>query len=698
MKRAWKMKAVLVPLVFAGLLFPVTVFADEQVSPSPVSVESVSDERDVETAMPVSEDVNDAELLNVAEEPGDDQEKVVIPDTNSSQSEEAVLEQTIEEETADARSGEEPAGSPADEETAPAADEESAPAETAEETEEEFLLREQDTLNGRVEIDGYEYLYRDGVQLKGFQIHDGKMLYCTPNGKIVKGGPYRLETEGNKSYYYFDKETGDLQTGWVEIDGKQHYFDEAGTFGEGLGRMAQGQKKIGGYWYMFDKSPGGGRMMTGFVHIPSQNKIVYYDEKGSMGDGLGRMLYGQQRINDAWYMFQEGSGAMRTGFYTHPNQKKTVYYSESGEMGEGLGKMQYGQKKVGGYWYYFMQGTGAMKTGFLKIASQNKIVYYNEEGAVGRGLGRMQYGQKKIGGYWYKFRQGTGAMETGFVNIPAQKKIVYYSESGEMGQGLGRMQYGQKKIGGYWYMFKQGTGAMETGFVNIPTQKKIVYYSESGEMGQGLGRMQYGQKKIGGYWYKFKQGTGAMETGFVDIPSQNKRVYYDEKGTMGQGLGRMLYGGQTINGKYYYFDKGTGALNDVRTDWRQASERLDSIGWDLRKAFNWAAGCSYQTQSTNLTSRQYADYTFRNRRGNCYGMAAVFYEMAKALGYEAYHMSGSVPLASGGYGPHSWVEVIMNGTTYVCDPDFTHETGSNGYMIHYGQSGTWRYSGRTRMR
>ena len=564
MKRAWKMKAVLVPLVFAGLLFPVTVFADEQVSPSPVSVESVSDERDVETAMPVSEDVNDAELLNVAEEPGDDQEEVVIPDTNSSQSEEAVLEQTIEEETADARSGEEPAGSPADEETAPAADEESAPAETAEETEEEFLLREQDTLNGRVEIDGYEYLYRDGVQLKGFQIHDGKMLYCTPNGKIVKGGPYRLETEGNKSYYYFDKETGDLQTGWVEIDGKQHYFDEAGTFGEGLGRMAQGQKKIGGYWYMFDKSPGGGRMMTGFVHIPSQNKIVYYDEKGSMGDGLGRMLYGQQRINDAWYMFQEGSGAMRTGFYTHPNQKKTVYYSESGEMGEGLGKMQYGQKKVGGYWYYFMQGTGAMKTGFLKIASQNKIVYYNEEGAVGRGLGRMQYGQKKIGGYWYKFKQGTGAMETGFVNIPTQKKIVYYSESGEMGQGLGR----------------------------------------------------------------------------------------------------MLYGGQTINGKYYYFDKGTGALNDVRTDWRQASERLDSIGWDLRKAFNWAAGCSYQTQSTNLTSRQYADYTFRNRRGNCYGMAAVFYEMAKALGYEAYHMSGSVPLASGGYGPHSWVEVIMNGTTY----------------------------------
>jgi hypothetical protein len=72
-------------------------------------------------------------------------------------------------------------------------------------------------------------------------------------------------------------------------------------------------------------------------------------------------------------------------------------------------------------------------------------------------------------------------------------------------------------------------------------------------------------------------------------------------------------------------------------------------------------------------------------------MAAMFCEMAKCIGYEAHQISGKVPLRAGGYGPHSWVEVTIDGTVYVCDPDFTNETGRNGYMIAYGQSGTWRY-------
>jgi hypothetical protein len=78
-------------------------------------------------------------------------------------------------------------------------------------------------------------------------------------------------------------------------------------------------------------------------------------------------------------------------------------------------------------------------------------------------------------------------------------------------------------------------------------------------------------------------------------------------------------------------------------------------------------------------------------------MAAMFCEMAKSMGYEAHQISGKVPFLAGGYGPHSWVEVVVNGTTYVCDPDFTNETGYNGYMINYGQSGTWRYVKETTM-
>lgn len=56
-----------------------------------------------------------------------------------------------------------------------------------------------------------------------------------------------------------------------------------------------------------------------------------------------------------------------------------------------------------------------------------------------------------------------------------------------------------------------------------------------------------------------------------------------------------------------------------------------------------------------------------------------------------------MPSRSGGATPHSWVEVVINGSTYVFDPDFTHETGRNGYQISYGTSGTWVYSGYRRI-
>ena len=130
-----------------------------------------------------------------------------------------------------------------------------------------------------------------------------------------------------------------------------------------------------------------------------------------------------------------------------------------------------------------------------------------------------------------------------------------------------------------------------------------------------------------------------------------------------------------------------------------AKERLDQIGWDLKAAFNYASSVPYYGRQQDPTFPQddqtsmewYAEYGFNNGKGNCYVMAAMFCEMAKLLGYDAHQISGRVPLKAGGYGPHSWVEINFDGTTYVCDPDFTEETKRNGYMITYGQSGTWKY-------
>ena len=133
---------------------------------------------------------------------------------------------------------------------------------------------------------------------------------------------------------------------------------------------------------------------------------------------------------------------------------------------------------------------------------------------------------------------------------------------------------------------------------------------------------------------------------------------------------------------------------DKKNRYPKAAAVLNQVGWDLKAAFQWSAGMKYSKYTATAApgTEYYANYGFTCKTGNCYVMAATFCEMARELGYDAKQISGSVPLRSGGYGPHSWVEIEINGTTYVFDPDFTNETKRNGYQITYGQSGTWRYN------
>ena len=120
---------------------------------------------------------------------------------------------------------------------------------------------------------------------------------------------------------------------------------------------------------------------------------------------------------------------------------------------------------------------------------------------------------------------------------------------------------------------------------------------------------------------------------------------------------------------------------------------LDEIGWDLKKAYDWSVGLSYNYYLyTGNTTTESAVYSFSTHYGNCVGMASTFCWMARALGYEARVIYGHVPYRSGSMGEHAWVEIVVDGETHVCDPDFEMQMKKNGYMIDYGQSGTWIYN------
>lgn len=126
-----------------------------------------------------------------------------------------------------------------------------------------------------------------------------------------------------------------------------------------------------------------------------------------------------------------------------------------------------------------------------------------------------------------------------------------------------------------------------------------------------------------------------------------------------------------------------------------ATNMVNRFGRDLYQAYRWSASFRYQTvnPSTCLSNGNAwcAQYGFTNGCGNCYIKAATFTYMARALGYQANTIYGVLPNTGGRNYPHAWCEIVVNGTTYLVDPDFEYEAHRNGYLIHYGQSGTWVY-------
>lgn len=138
----------------------------------------------------------------------------------------------------------------------------------------------------------------------------------------------------------------------------------------------------------------------------------------------------------------------------------------------------------------------------------------------------------------------------------------------------------------------------------------------------------------------------------------------------------------------------------TRAEYPLAARVLDTVGWDLHSAYNWCVhtlkyyghGKPDMPEEGSNGTKWFADFGFTNLKGNCFVFSATFYEMAKLLGYSPRQIDGKIPLRAGGYGPHSWDEIDINGITYVFDPECTYAVGIDAYQIWYGKPGTWRYS------
>ena len=289
-------------------------------------------------------------------------------------------------------------------------------------------------------------------------------------------------------------------------------------------------------------------------------------------------------------------------------------------------------------------------------------------------------------------------MVTGW--IKHNGNIYYLGEDGVRKEGLssindgvyffnkeGKMITGWKTIKGERYYFSKDPGfgikgKAATGFAYINGDR--YHFQKNGVMDTG-------ETKIGSGVYYFK-ATGEQKVGWVKVDEDSKRYFFTGS-DKGKKYGRMAKN-TTFKGHYF---AGNG-LSSKTMD--HCKEILDNIGWDLRAAYNWSASLSYSGRTTFLESwgsSRLAEQGFSHKTGNCYVMAATFYELAECLGYDAHQIAGAVPSRRGGLANHSWVEIEENGEVWVYDPNCTMETHVDRFHFKYGTRGTWRYTNYHRM-
>ena len=293
---------------------------------------------------------------------------------------------------------------------------------------------------------------------------------------------------------------------------------------------------------------------------------------------------------------------------------------------------------------------------------------------------KLEPGWNLIDGKKY-YADANGKIMTGWVKY--ENSWYYLQTEKECPETPGAMMTGWFKQNNNWYYLNPARdGKMVASEWMLIDGRWYHFY--------GGGGMETGWTKQNGNWYHLN-ANGAMETGWI-IMNDDWYYLYPAGNSLGAPEGAMAVN-TVING---YVVAPDGVYNEA---YQGAYNVLNRVGWNLWAAYNWSANLAYVNYSNDPSpgSKNFAIHGFKTKTGDCYVMAGTFYYMAKLLGYDAHQIAGYVPLRSGNMGVHSWVEIDMNGSTYVFDPDFTHESGRNGYQISYGMSGTWRYSNYYRM-
>ena len=383
------------------------------------------------------------------------------------------------------------------------------------------------------------YFYANGVMARGITVVEGKHVYFD-----VETGIQRKEMVqvGIDNYMSFSEESGEVQTGLKEIDGKLYYFSEEKNK---HGVAMSGLQTIDGVTYYFDSKTK--QAVKGFVKDDSGN-TYYMGEDFTMKVGLqniegatyyfnnaGILTKGMKFLSSGVYYFSEESGKATSGWYTSDNEGTFYFDSETFAAVSGI-------QQIDGDTYYFT-ATGRLMAGF--ITAEGCKYYFAENGKKQEGFltvgGKVYYiaehnmlltGMQIIDGKMYYFNDN-GVMQTGY-QILSEKRYYFNQSTGEAVTGF------VTQTNGNIYYFDGAQGGL-TGLQTI--EGKLYYLSESSVV-------QKGRYSIGGNYYVFNSHTGAAEEGWVECTISNGDIY---KAYIDEETHQALIGLHTIDGELYYF-------------------------------------------------------------------------------------------------------------------------------------------------
>lgn len=443
-----------------------------------------------------------------------------------------------------------------------------------------------------------------------------------------------------------------------EVDTRR-WYSMNGAFGaSGVYVLGETKDSKSLSWHLDTTSANGAAAIPGYRWNAGSQAYEYYLDEADVGE-LEETF---EDVPSAIYIGAKGDISKRSGWQAIDG--KTCYLRENGKVFAGM-------KKIGSDVYDF--GTaGEMLTGWQAI--NGKQYYFKKNG-------KRAGGWQTIDGERYYFNTKSGAMKTGLLKLNNRRYVL--SEKGP------RVKKGWATIGARTYYVDPKTGFAVVGWRTIGGKK--YYFVKLAD-----GRRASGWRKIDGARYYFNTKSGVMKTGLLTL--NNKKYYFGKNGKLVTNK-KIL----AVGKKYYRVNK-NGVLTELTGSEAKilAMLKLEELGWNLKKAFDWSAGIQYvENDNTPPAGYTFAEhnaiYGFRNNAGNAQVMAATFYYMAKELGQDVHMVRGYIPLASGGMQPHAWCEITLNGAVYVFDPNFARATGKNGYQITYGAPDTWRYTGNYRL-